>query len=1058
MRNTVPLRVTLLLLGIVLTTALPVKAASVSMREGLYAEEVEGDLDAAIRIYQQVIDDESAPKNIVAQALYRQGMCYMKKSNEAQAKAAFTKLIAEHSDQTELIAKVKPLLGDLGNADPASLMPPSTIAYIEIGSPGKQVETLLKMLEGTPFENPLAMIGANQPQTGSGAGPHANIVSALLNPSMMAEFKKIRGIGLGLTGMAHNNPPFVLVLFPGQSDALRGILQMVLGFVGKPAEAIDGMQCITIANSAAAAYDDNVVILAQSANALEQLQWSVRQYKGLANNPTLASSNKSFATVSKKARQENALTVWINADEVYGSMVKMFPEGQLPAEIQMANGFVDFTNIDDLIASLSLKATGLALDANVNLKEGHNCMAYRMAHTPNLSKAALKAIPPDAVALLSVGVGSPDSPQAAMVGQHLMQATGLDIGAELFSNVDQITLFALPFSMPTEQLSGDMPPQAMSLGLAITGANPQNTYDLLDRVLRTANLVVGGQAPTGGRFQFTLPNYETVFGYMDQDARTTVLSFNSKIVETSMAAAKRAGAAQAGPLSDALAALPETTSKLVMLNAAGVIEFAAQSMELPDEEIAGQVRNAMAQLAQASRKTTVQLRTSEDENSFGVHLAVNNLPPVGEVMGPIMQIAQGMEQMERQAGSWAVSGTPAATVLSTETAPTIDGKIDACWAQAKALDIKHSFYNPVSSPEDCSATYKALWDKEGLYVLVDVTDDDLRNDSEEYWQDDAIEVFIDADNSKSSSYGDNDYQYHFGWDATSPAMGESQHGKTDGVKHALVKTDKGYRLEVRFPWPTLGVKPAPGANIGLDVQVNDDDGGSDRDSKLAWHAAQDDAWQNPRAIGTAQLAGLIAWWKLDETESNNVKDASGNGRTGTLIGGPQWQPSGGKVGGALKLDGQDDYVETNSTADLPAWTIAVWVKSPAAPASEDPSGPVHREKNYQINWNHPMDDFRGATALCIGGTWYDASFGQIQSDTWYHLVGTYDGETLRAYKNGVLVTENSDPSGAPDPEEQTLKLGRHARDSACFNGTIDDVRIYNYALSQADIAALAGGQ
>ena len=248
-RSTKFVGVTLLLMGVLLTTALPVKAASVSMREGLYAEEVEGDLDAAIKIYQQVIDDPSAPKNIVAQALYRQGTCYMKKKNELDAKAAFSKLVAEHSDQTDLIAKVKPLLDELGNADPAGLMPPGTIAYIEIGSPGKQIETIVKMLEGTPFENPLAMIGANQGQAASRPSPHANMIGALLNPSMMAEFQKIRGIGLGLTGMAQNDPPFVLVMFPGKSDALRGILQMVLGMAGRPTEAVEGMSYVTFSDT-----------------------------------------------------------------------------------------------------------------------------------------------------------------------------------------------------------------------------------------------------------------------------------------------------------------------------------------------------------------------------------------------------------------------------------------------------------------------------------------------------------------------------------------------------------------------------------------------------------------------------------------------------------------------------------------------------------------------------------------------------------------------------------------------------------------------------------------
>ncbi len=1061
MNRTVPLGVTLFLLLVLLTTALPTQAASVSLREGLYVEEVEGDLDGAIKIYQQVIEDETSPKNMVAQALYHQGMCYLKQKKESEAKAAFGKLIADHADQTDLIAKVKPLLEELGNADPAALMPPETIAYLEIGSPGKQIETILKMLEGTPFENPLAMIqdGQGQEQWVSQTGFHANIVGALLNPSMMAEFRKIRGMGIGLTGIGPDNPPFVLVMFPGKSDALRGILQMILGVVGRPADAVEGMQCVTISNTVAAAYDENVVILAQGPNSMEQLQWSARQHQSLASRPTLASSNESFTTINKKARQDNALTVWINADEAYGGLLKMFP-GEVPMQIQMANGMVNFAGIDDLIASLSLKQTSVTLEANVNFKEGYQSMAYGMARTPNLDRAAFKAVPPDAIAVVSIGVGDADAPQAQMASQQISVALGLDIGRDLFDNIEQITLFVMPFHSPTEQPSDDMPPQVKSIGLAITSSAPQKTYELLGTVLRTTNLAVAEQAPAGGRYAFTLPNQESIFGYMDQDARTTVLSLNADLIEKSIATIEQSSAtAKSGPLVDALQRLPETTNKLVMINAAGLFEFVGQSMELPEgDEIADQIHSAIGQLAQASRKTTVELRTSEQARSLRARLAVNNLPPIGEVLGPIMQIAQFMERLDHQAGSWAVSTTPPMTILGTDTAPTIDGQIDACWAKVQALEVANSLYDPASSPEDCTATFKTLWDENSLYVLVDVADDDLQNDSEEFWLDDGVEIFLDADNSKSGSYGDNDYQYFFGWDASSPTMGKGGNEQDDGTKYAFAKTNKGYRLEVQFAWSTLGAQAKPGTNIGLDVQVNDDDGGGQRDSKIAWNAVQDDAWQNPGAFGTAQLAGLIAWWKLDEAEGDGVSDASGNGRGGTLAGDPQWLPAGGKVGGALKLDGRDDYVETGYVNDLPAWTVAAWVKSPAAPASTDPSGPVHREKNYQINWNHLVDEFRGATAVCVDGTWYGAGFGHLQADTWYHLVGTYDGENLKAYKNGVLVTDNADPSGAPDSEQETLKLGCHAAQRDGFEGTIDEVRLYNYALEQADVAALAGGQ
>ena len=160
-----------------------------------------------------------------------------------------------------------------------------------------------------------------------------------------------------------------------------------------------------------------------------------------------------------------------------------------------------------------------------------------------------------------------------------------------------------------------------------------------------------------------------------------------------------------------------------------------------------------------------------------------------------------------------------------------------------------------------------MWDENNLYLLVEVTDDILRHDTgpDDWYDSDSVEVYIDATDSKSAQYGETDYQYGFNWDKTSPQMRELMHARTNGVQYALVTTDAGYRLVVKFPWSTLGAKPSAGAKIGLDVQVNDNDSGGKRHAKLAWHAAQDNAWSTPQAFGNAQLAGLVGWWKLDES-------------------------------------------------------------------------------------------------------------------------------------------------------------------------------------------------
>ncbi|HIP81169.1 MAG TPA: hypothetical protein EYH16_02005, partial [Leucothrix mucor] len=64
---------------------------------------------------------------------------------------------------------------------------------------------------------------------------------------------------------------------------------------------------------------------------------------------------------------------------------------------------------------------------------------------------------------------------------------------------------------------------------------------------------------------------------------------------------------------------------------------------------------------------------------------------------------------------------------------------------------------------------------------------------------------------------------------------------------------KGYSLETAIPWKTLGVKPIAGRVIGIDVQINDDDNGKERDGKIAWHAKKDNSWKSPQTFGRLVL-------------------------------------------------------------------------------------------------------------------------------------------------------------------------------------------------------------
>ena len=100
--------------------ALAAAAASPSelLEQGIYSEETKGDVDAALKLYQQVVSEAKAGQAVAAQAQYRLGVCYYKKKNYAEANAAFEKLLKDFPDQKDLIASANKYL-----AGATALMP-----------------------------------------------------------------------------------------------------------------------------------------------------------------------------------------------------------------------------------------------------------------------------------------------------------------------------------------------------------------------------------------------------------------------------------------------------------------------------------------------------------------------------------------------------------------------------------------------------------------------------------------------------------------------------------------------------------------------------------------------------------------------------------------------------------------------------------------------------------------------------------------------------------------------------------------------------------------------
>jgi hypothetical protein len=197
-------------------------------------------------------------------------------------------------------------------------------------------------------------------------------------------------------------------------------------------------------------------------------------------------------------------------------------------------------------------------------------------------------------------------------------------------------------------------------------------------------------------------------------------------------------------------------------------------------------------------------------------------------------------------------------------------------------------------------------------------------------------------------------------------------------------------------------------------------------------------------------AGLVAAYGFNEASGLAVTDASGQGNGGTISGATR--TTAGKFGGALSFNGFSAWVTVNDAASLDlttGMTIEAWVKPSlltgwrSVVTKEAPGGLAYalysgNNASRPAGYVHTTSDIEatGTTAMV--------------ANVWTHLAVTYDGTTLRMFVNGVQVRTQS-ASGAAITTAGALRIGGNSAWGEYFKGLIDEVRIYNRALTVNEI-------
>ncbi len=220
----------------------------------------------------------------------------------------------------------------------------------------------------------------------------------------------------------------------------------------------------------------------------------------------------------------------------------------------------------------------------------------------------------------------------------------------------------------------------------------------------------------------------------------------------------------------------------------------------------------------------------------------------------------------------------------------------------------------------------------------------------------------------------------------------------------------------------------------------------------------------PVAPGNANLVGA---WAFDEGAGTAVSDSSGKGNTGVARGGPTWVA--GQVGKeALKFDGVDDFVEVPDKPSLDlkdALTISTWVNLADISVNvffvaKNPSGTA--PDNYPGNYEFRTEAATGRLQFghqTAEGTQYVfyTSTGAAAVGEWQHLaVSLAAGDAVKFYINGIPAGTAAQTQPFGILNDNAVRIGTRKDNYRFLKGMMDDVRIYEQALSAAEIAALAG--
>ena len=217
--------------------------------------------------------------------------------------------------------------------------------------------------------------------------------------------------------------------------------------------------------------------------------------------------------------------------------------------------------------------------------------------------------------------------------------------------------------------------------------------------------------------------------------------------------------------------------------------------------------------------------------------------------------------------------------------------------------------------------------------------------------------------------------------------------------------------------------------------------------------------------------GLVGYWSFDDGTGTKAVDNSGNGNDGQLVNMEEADWVDGVVGKALDFDGVDEYIDTADINEIKLHdsTFSFWVKVNDLGKDLDiickgehaDNQPLIIWRDEEVGSSADLGDGNTDTIsiLTYDGTvqhWIAAPSGTLNDTNWHHFVVVIDvtNNQIKVYKNGDLIASNTKTWDGIESTVTPLRIGDATPSAHPFSGLIDEVRIYNRALTASEIKAL----